>query len=105
MKKRRMLISVLIFILLSIQIYSQTDNPKSGDQEEVEKNAKVLNAKPKITFFSEYAFEKNGIRFPSKYLVEEIYILQGGFRFRRSKTTIIYDNYKFFTVDAKVNIR
>ncbi len=105
MKKQKVLISVLIFVLLSFQIFSQTDNPKSGDQEEVEKIAKVLNAKPKITFVSEYAFEKNEIRFPSKYYVEEIYILQDGYRFRRSKTTIIYDNYKFFTCDTKVNIR
>ena len=70
--------------------------------EEIEKIAKALNAKPRIIFFSEYAFEKNEIMFPSKYSIEEIYILPGGYRYSRSKTTIIYDNYKFFTVDTKV---
>ena len=73
--------------------------------EEIEKIAKRLNAKPTIIFVSEYAFEKNEIRFPSKYSVEEIYILFRGFNYSRSKTTVIYDNYKFFTVDSKVNIR
>ncbi len=72
---------------------------------EIEKIAKRLNAKPKIIFVSEYAFEKNEIRFPSKYSVEEIYILFRGFNYSRSKTTVIYDNYKFFAVDTKVNIR
>ncbi len=36
MKKHRMLISILFFVLLSIQIYSQTDDPKTSDQEELE---------------------------------------------------------------------
>ena len=70
--------------------------------EGVEKIAKRLKAKPKITFVSEYAFEKNGVRFPSKYSVEENYILRNGYRYSMSKTTVVYDNYKFFIVDTKV---
>ena len=70
--------------------------------EGVEKIAQRLKAKPKITFVSEYAFEKNGVRFPSMYSVEENYILRNGSRYGMSKTTVIYDNYKFFTVDTKV---
>lgn len=71
--------------------------------EEIEKIAKRMNATPLITFISEFGFEKNKIRFPNKYSVEEIYISrQRGRRFLRSKTTVVYDNYKFFTVDTKV---
>ncbi len=71
--------------------------------EIIEKIAERMNATPLITFISEFGFEKNKIRFPNKYSVEEIYISRrGGRRFLRSKTTVVYDNYKFFTVDTKV---
>ena len=36
MKKQRMLFSILFFTFLSIQIYSQTNDPKTSDQEELE---------------------------------------------------------------------
>jgi len=71
--------------------------------EEIEKAAEVLNATPRITFISEYGFEKNKIRFPNKYSVEESYIpLLGGEEFVWSQTTVVYDSYKFFTVDTSV---
>ncbi|MCJ7580217.1 MAG: hypothetical protein MUP98_06750 [Candidatus Aminicenantes bacterium] len=70
--------------------------------EEIEKIAERMNATPLITFISEYGYEKNKIRFPNKYSVEEIYISRRGGRFLRSETTVVYDNYKFFTVDTKV---
>jgi len=72
--------------------------------EEIEKIAEELEAKPRITFISEYGFEKNKIRFPNKYSVEESYIPR--FEVEKkliwSQTTVNYDNYKFFTVDTKV---
>ena len=72
--------------------------------EEIEKIAEELNTKPKITFISEFEFEKNKIRFPNKYSVEESYIPR--FEVEKkliwSQTTVIYDAYKFFTVDTKV---
>jgi len=70
--------------------------------ELIEENAKKLNAKPVIKLYSEYAFEKNGIRFPSKYSIAEIYIHKRGIRYMRSKTTVTYKDYKFFTVETKV---
>ena len=36
MKKRVALLSILFFILFSVQIYGQTDNSKTGDKEELE---------------------------------------------------------------------
>jgi len=77
--------------------------PKSlKNYELIEDNAKKLNAEPLIKLFSEYAFEKNGIRFPSRYLITETYIHKRGIRFMRSKTTVTYKDYKFFTVETEV---
>jgi len=70
--------------------------------EVIEENAKKLNAEPEIKLFSEYGFEKNGIRFPSRYLITEGYNQKRGARFTRSKTTVIYKDYKFFTVETEV---
>jgi hypothetical protein len=77
--------------------------PKSlKNYELIEEIAKKLNAEPKIRLFSEYAFEKNGIRFPSRYLITEGYNQKRGARFTRSKTTVTYKDYKFFTVETEV---
>lgn len=70
--------------------------------EVIEEIAKKLNAEPEIKLFSEYAFEKNGIRFPSRYLITEGYNQKRGARFARSKTTVTYKDYKFFTVETEV---
>jgi len=71
--------------------------------EIIEKLAERINATPLITVISEFGFEKNKIRFPNKYSVEEMYISRrGGRRSLRSETTVVYDNYKFFIVDTKV---
>jgi hypothetical protein len=71
--------------------------------EEIEKIAEGIKATPLITFISEFGFEKNKIRFPNKYSVEEIYIPRPGRRrILKSKITVVYDNYKFFIVDTKV---
>ncbi len=64
--------------------------------------AKELGAKPLITLVSEYAFEKKGIRFPSKYSIKEVYILRRGNRFLRSRKTVIYKDYQFFTVETDI---
>ncbi len=70
--------------------------------EEIEKIAEWFGAKPKIIFVSEFGFEKNKIRFPNKYFVKEVYILPRGRRFLWSETTVVYDKYRFISVDAGV---
>ena len=78
-------------------------NPISmTNYEEIEKIAQQSHASPKLQFVSEYGFEKNKIRFPNRYCVEEIYIFPRGQRFNRSKTTVLYDKYKFFIVETAV---
>jgi hypothetical protein len=79
-------------------------NPSSIENYKgVEETAERLGMMPDILLTSEYAFEKNGIRFPSRYTVKEIYRRgKAGRRFRRSETDVVYDQYKFFTVETKV---
>ena len=55
--------------------------------DRVEETAKKLGAKPRLTVIAEYAFEKNGIRFPSKYSLDEVYIRRGS-RYQASKTVV-----------------
>ena len=71
--------------------------------EKIEEYARRLGARPKITFASEYAFEKNGIRFPSKYTVKEEYLRRT--RVKISETTVVYKDYKFFIVETEVKIK
>lgn len=68
--------------------------------ERVEETAEELRAKPHLTLIAEYGFEKNGIRFPSKYSLDEDYLLRGMRRFKQSKTDVVYDDYKFFIVET-----
>ncbi len=68
----------------------------------VETIAHKLNMKPNILMTSEYAFENNGIRFPSRYTVKESYLGKMGRRFQHSETDVAYDRYKFFTVETEV---
>jgi hypothetical protein len=72
--------------------------------DRVEETAKKLGAKPRLSLIAEYGFEKNGIRFPSKYSLDEVYI-RGGRRHHASKTVVIYEDYKFFTVETEARIK
>jgi hypothetical protein len=67
----------------------------------VENIGRKLRMKPDILMTSEYAFEKSGICFPSRYNVKERYFGYRG-RFERSETNVIYDQYRFFTVETEV---
>jgi len=73
-----------------------------GNYEAVVKEAQSLRLKPDILMTSEYAFEKNGLRFPSRYEVNERYAGRHGGRLERSGTVVRYDQYKFFTVETNV---
>ena len=71
----------------------------------VEETAKKLKAEPRLTLCAEYGYEKNGIRFPSKYSLDEVYIIRGRGRYHKSKTVVLYDNYKFFSVETEHAIK
>ncbi len=46
--------------------------------ELVEETAKRLRAKPRLSLIAEYGIEKNEIRFPSRYFLDEVYIIKRG---------------------------
>ena len=79
-------------------------NPTSlGNFEHIQALAKQLKSKPRVTLVSEYGYEKNGIRFPSKYEVTESYMQSNTLDWRlASRTITTYDDYKFFTVETDV---
>jgi hypothetical protein len=79
-------------------------NPASiNNYQGVEETAKRLNMTPGLLVISEYAYEKNGIRFPSRYTLKEIYSQgKSGRRFERSEIDVVYDQYKFFRVETDV---
>ena len=59
--------------------------------------------KPDILLVSEYAYEKNGIRFPSTHIVRENYIhRRRGRRYRNAEIKVVYEDYKFFVVETDV---
>lgn len=68
----------------------------------LEKMAKKKKAELKVTLISEYGYEKNGIRFPSKYIIEEAYIDKDGKKTVATELAITYRDYKFFTVEVEI---
>jgi len=90
------------FSILKIEWFQQS----IGGYERVEETAKKLGAEPRLTLLVEYGFEKNGIRFPSKYSLDEVYITKRGRRrYQQSKTVVLYEDYKFFTVETDIKIK
>jgi hypothetical protein len=73
-----------------------------GNFDKIEATARGLGAEPRLTSVTEYGLLKNGIRFPSKDTTEESYKLKNGETFVRSRTTIVYKDYKFFTVETQI---
>ena len=76
-----------------------------GNYEDIEEMARELGMKPRLSFVSEYDFEKSGIRFPSRYEIEEAYASKVRAPLVRSRTEVTYAAYKFFTVETGVDIK
>jgi hypothetical protein len=78
-------------------------DPKSlGNYSAVKDWAGIHDAVPRITAFSEYGLEKNGLRFPSMNYSEQAYVRKGLQAFVSGRLSIIYKKYKFFTVETAV---
>jgi hypothetical protein len=72
-------------------------------KDSVESRAGEL--KRSVTWGAIYGVEKNGIRFPSRQYIEETFTSLSGKKYTKYTVDIIYDNYKFFTVETDVKIR
>lgn len=67
-----------------------------------EKRGRLYKRTPRLVIRSEFNAEKNGVRFPSRLTVEEAYLKDSGKAFVRSKTDVVYRDFKFFTVEVEV---
>jgi hypothetical protein len=75
---------------------------KIGNYAIFESRGLKYKSEPRITLSSEFHVEKNGIRFPSQFFIEEAYINKRGRKFVRSETMVTYKDFKFFTVEVEV---
>lgn len=73
--------------------------------DELKEKIEKERTKPVFKTVHYFEYEKNGIRFPSKTIFEEDYIEWGGRKYKKSKTTFTYSNYKFFTVETDYVIK
>jgi hypothetical protein len=78
------------------------DQRSLGNFQSAEEWAKIHDAEPQITAYSEYGFEKNGLRFPSRSYTENAFIEKNKRKFVSAEISIFYTNYKFFTVETEV---
>jgi hypothetical protein len=78
------------------------DQKSLGNFQSIEEWAKLHDAEPQITAFSEYGFEKNGLRFPSRNYTEQAYIRKDKRKFANAEISIFYKDYKFFTVETEI---
>ncbi|MEN6561122.1 MAG: hypothetical protein ABFD52_10145 [Acidobacteriota bacterium] len=62
--------------------------------------AKEFKGAPQILQVTEFGLEKNGVRFPTRFAVEEAYITKRGRKVVRSTMDAVYRDYKFFTVEV-----
>ena len=76
-----------------------------GHYERVLAVAKQIGAQPRLTLTTEFAFERNGVRFPSRYTIEEAYVFATSPPLIRSMTEVTQADYKFFTVETGVMIK
>lgn len=77
------------------------DQASVGNFQTIQARADSLGAEPQLTSVTEYGREKNGLRFPSKDTTEEAYLKKGK-KHVLSRSTILYKDYKFFTVETEV---
>ncbi len=76
-----------------------------GHFETILARAESYKATAEVASRSEFGFEKNGLRFPSVDVTEEAYRGADGKLFVRARTSIVYKDYKFFTVETESTVK
>jgi hypothetical protein len=77
------------------------DQRSLGNFKMAEEWAKEHESEPQITSYSEYGFEKNGIRFPSRSYTEQAYVRKDRGKSVSAEVSVTYRKYKFFTVETE----
>jgi hypothetical protein len=67
--------------------------------------AMALNSNPRITIIIDYTIEKNSIRFPGQFFIEEAYITPGGTKILLAEILVHYYEYRFFSVGVDVKYK
>lgn len=86
------------------------------DEKDKKLSSPLGNLEKEIHWFTEYGVEKNGVKFPSKQIIEEYFvpliieehpmkITRKGLKQLKYKASYHYTNYKFFTVEVDVEIK
>ncbi|HSA95686.1 MAG TPA: hypothetical protein VLJ16_06535 [Acidobacteriota bacterium] len=78
------------------------DQRSLGNYKLAEEWGTANDAVPQITAYTEYGFEKNGLRFPSLNYTQEAYIRKNGRKYESAEISTAYRGYKFFTVETAV---
>jgi hypothetical protein len=78
------------------------DESRVGRYEIFRDRGEKYELTPKITITSEFSVEKNGLRFPTRMVLEEAYLNERGRKWVRSTTNVEYKDFKFFTVDVEI---
>jgi hypothetical protein len=73
-----------------------------GRYEIFAQRAERYKRTPRLRVRSEFQVQKNGIRFPSSLFIEEAYLNDRGRASIRSLTTVVYKDFKFFTVEVEI---
>ncbi len=78
-------------------------DPKSiKDYEEEIMSSPIGDLRKEMIWSVDFGIEKNGVRFPSKQLIQEYLVDKEGKRYINIETLIDYIDYKFFTVEVEV---
>jgi hypothetical protein len=77
------------------------DQASVGNFKAIQAYGRKIGAEPQLTSVTEYGQEKNGLHFPSKDTTEEAYIKHDK-KFVQSLTTVLYKDYRFFTVETEI---
>ena len=73
---------------------------------DIQAAAEKIKVTPRISLVTEYGIEKNGIRFPSRVVIQEAYLRNKDKKKRMfSEVTIDYKDYQFFTVEVGVDYK
>jgi hypothetical protein len=81
----------------------EMDQESLEGYESLKARAEKRKTRPILTARHEYGIEKNGIRFPSRTVFEESYVGPWVPKYRNSQVIIEYRNYRFFTVEVKID--
>lgn len=66
-----------------------------GRSDVFEERGRLYKRTPRLVILSEHGVEKNGVRFPSRLSVEEAYLNHAGKAAVRSRTEVVYKDFKF----------